>query len=124
MEEIKYIQGDLVKLNGIIKVVAGSERYGFRVRDLKKQSSTLCFIKEIEPIKLTSQILENNGWLRVEDRYNTGYQCPVDWRLQLQIVDNNRFVAYLHDELLLEINYVHQLQHLLFGLGFKSELKI
>lgn len=125
MEEIKYIQGDLVKLEGRVRVIVGPERFGFRVRDLKKEVyDMLCTIKEIKPIELTSQILESNGWLKVEDRYNTSYQSPVDWRLQLQIVDNSRFVAYLHSKLLLEIDYIHQLQHLLLGLGYNSELKI
>ena len=123
MEEITYISGDLIKLEGRVKVVVNPECFGFRVRDLREDFDTLCTAKEIKPIELTSQFLEDNGWLKVEDRFNTGYQHPKDWRLQLQIV-GNKFVAYLHDELLRKIEYVHQLQHLLFGLELNSELKV
>lgn len=81
------------------------------------------WVKHIVPIPLTPKILEDNGWLFLNDGYIKCYQHPKDWRLQVQII-KGKYLAYLHDELLHEINQVHQLQHLLFGLGLNSELKV
>ena len=87
---------------------------------------------EIKPIPLTSEILEKNGW-KIEDVnphdlsnivskgimyraikdkeilfFHKGasvFTCPLNWRK-------------------IEIRFVHQLQHLLFGLGLNSEMEV
>ena len=88
--------------------------------------------EEISPIPLTPEILEKNGW-KIEDVnpndlsnivskgiiyraikdkeilfFHKGasvFTCPLNWRK-------------------IEIRFVHQLQHLLFGLGFNSEMEV
>lgn len=115
MEEVKYIQGDLVKLNG------------------KTVKITFAGHELIEPIRLTPQILEDNGWvkgeLKKEDNACDSYYpyskkgCIVELRYYPSC---DMFLTYIGQEALMNILflYVHQLQHLLFGLGLSSNLKV
>lgn len=124
MEEVKYIPGDLVTNHRdtvlrIVDMVKGM----FYTEYQDGTPGLYISRKDIVPIPLTPQILETNGWLKIEDKFYTGYQHPKDWRLQIQTT-KGRCVAYLHDEMLFEIDSVHELQHLLFGLGLPSNLKV
>lgn len=74
MEEVKYIQGDLVKLNGkTVKITfAGHDVIEYIPLDRRGGDEWRTSRKLIEPIKLTPQILEDNGWeqgeLKQEDK--------------------------------------------------------
>lgn len=82
--------------------------------------------EEISPIPLTPEVLEKNGWK------NDGY----DWyrfstkRAYLYItkdittLDEFLVCVGLDRHNLTSINFVHQLQHLLFGLGLNSEMEV
>lgn len=84
------------------------------------------WVKDIVPIPLTPSILEKNGWK------NDGYDCyklPTK-RAYLYITKDTK----VNDEFLVcvgldmhnlnSINFVHQLQHLLFGIGIKHEMEV
>ena len=84
------------------------------------------WVKDIVPIPLTPSILEKNGWK------NDGYDCyklPTK-RAYLYITKDITTLGELlvcvglgrHN--LASINFVHQLQHLLFGLGINSEIEV
>lgn len=115
MEEVKYIQGDLVKLNG------------------KTVKITFAGHELIEPIRLTPQILEDNGWvkgeLKKEDNAHAYYYtyskkgCIVELRYY-PLCD--MFLVYIGQEALMGILflYVHQLQNLLLILGINSEMRV
>lgn len=89
--------------------------------------------KLIEPIKLTPQILEDNGWvkgeLKKEDNARAYYYtyskkgCIVELRYYPSC---DMFLVYIDQEALMDtlFLYVHQLQHLLFGLGLNSEMEV
>lgn len=68
MEEVKYIQGDLVKLNGkTVKITfAGHDVIEYIPLDRRGGDEWRTSRKLIEPIKLTPQILEDNGWVKEE----------------------------------------------------------
>lgn len=135
MEEVKYIQGDLVKLNGeTIKITfAGRDVIEYIPLDRKGGDEWRTSRKLIEPIKLTPQILEDNGWvkgeLKKEDNARAYYYlyskkgCIVELRYYTLC---DMFLVYIDQEALMNILflYVHQLQHLLFGLGLSSNLKV
>lgn len=132
----KYIIGDLVKykVGGLefIAEITNTSKYGYCFKCVGDDiSGTLCkeFTKDIP---LTSEILEKNGW-KIEDvnphdfsnfeskgimyraikdkeilffqKGASVFTCPLNWRK-------------------IEIRYVHQLQHLLFGLGLNSEMEV
>lgn len=76
----------------------------------------------IEPIPLTPSILEKNGW--VENLYsdesyvNEELEC-----LPLVVgVDGNKWWWHVGAELVIPINYVHELQHALRLCGIEKEI--
>lgn len=113
MKQNKYIPGDWVKYIG-----NNSPRYVqiWQVREnsllLEDGYGTVDF-SEVEPIPLTPEILEKNGW---------------EWDGQDFVI--GALVLYpeadyfVFDGFGLKLKYVHQLQHLLFGLGLDSNFDL
>lgn len=83
----------------------------------------------IEGIPLTPELLEKNGF-KEEQHQKEGTSEWYDfyhYDLGINIVyevDGNKFAAYLDGKKLREIQYVHELQHILWVLGLNAELKI
>lgn len=83
-----------------------------------------CLVKEeIEGIPLTPEILEKNGW---EQEYyapiiydHTGHDIEISF-----LRTSKRCLVLLNDIPLCEIQYVHQLQHILWALGEDANLTI
>lgn len=86
------------------------------------------WVKDIVPIPLTSEILEKNGWKK--EMYH-------DWRHYMTIERNILYLSEgvgtdgafsvcvgLYMSHIANISFVHQLQHLLFGLGLNSEMEV
>lgn len=84
------------------------------------------WVKDIVPIPLTPEILEKNGWKN--DGYDW-YKLPTK-RAYLYITKDittlGEFLVCvgLDRHNLASINFVHQLQHLLFGLGINHEMEV
>lgn len=84
------------------------------------------WVKDIVPIPLTPEILEKNGWKN--DGYDW-YKLPTK-RAYLYITKDittlGEFLVCvgLDRHNLASINFVHQLLHLLFGLGLNSEMYV
>lgn len=154
MEKTIYIPGDLVMTNGIpigtkkgiVYQVTESNadkyakvEYGDASTELKG-SVTLsnlkgktihddgflfcdsgAWVKDIVPIPLTPEILSKNGW-ELDDAtwiYKKGY-IKV-FRL---LDDKTTYAAYLFGVRLFEFHFVHELQHLLYGLKDNSEMEV
>ena len=135
MDKLEYIQGDLVIYTSLIKEPIAE------ICEVHETSYTIKFMhgnsvrvesNEIKPIPITIEILEKNGW-KIEDvnphdlsnivsngiiyraikgkeilffqKGASVFTCPLNWRK-------------------IEIRYVHELQHLLFGLKLNSEMEI
>lgn len=126
----KYIIGDLVKykVGGIefIAEITNTSKYGYCFKGVSDDiSGTLCkeFAKDIP---LTPEILEKNGWKN--DGYDW-YRLPTK-RAYLYITKDittlGEFLVCvgLDRHNLASVNFVHQLQHLLFGLGLNSEMEV
>ena len=83
-----------------------------------------CLVKEeIEGIRLTPDILEKNG---LEQEYyapiiygHIGHDIEISF-----LQTSKRCSVLLNDISLCEIQYVHQLQHILWALGLDANLKI
>ena len=136
MDEL-YIPGDLVfhyipktTIKKYVKVYVCSTNNVLSLEDM--DGNLYDYIGVLYPIPLTPDILEKNGW-KIEDvnpndlsnivskgimyraikdkeirffqKGASVFTCPLNWRK-------------------IEIRYVHQLQHLLFGLGLNSEMEV
>lgn len=83
----------------------------------------------IEGIPLTPKLLEKNGFKEEQhqkegtsewyDFYHYGLGINVVYE-----VEENKFAAYLDGKKLREIQYAHELQHILWALGLNAELKV
>ena len=77
---------------------------------------------ELSPIPLTEEILEKNGWR--EGVLKTGEQCYKDGWFYLSQTDERYWQFGYGDHYLTTIEYIHELQHLLWALGMDDDLKI
>lgn len=133
----EYIIGDVVMYDNKVMIVK-EPRDGIHF-DLScpEEGLTYCFanVNEIKPVSLTSDILEKNRWEEDTDYIES-------WRLDEvftggDIGDDECYTCfefyheyddwdfYQRGEILKEgIKYVHQLQHLLFGLGINHEMEV
>lgn len=135
--DIKYIPGDLCIVKGKVESVCEVDRDN----DFSITTDQHPFIRlsEVKPIPLTPEILEKNGWKKeVMSRGVTNshwvYTKP-------DIEEYGYFPIYIEkgigDEFdvypftdnnvctqIAYIKYVHQLQHLLFGLGINHEMEV
>ena len=138
MNKLEYIPGDLVMVkesalqfakDKIFKVIS-SLSGGFLKLVMLNDSSTTYSISNnaIRPIPLTTEIIEKNGWKK---------KMYCDWCHYLPIEGNILYLskgigidgAFSVDvgqdmSYIASISFVHQLQHLFFGLGLKSEMEV
>ena len=110
----KYIIGDVVMYDNKIMVI--KEPRDVIHFDLSCPEEKLVYccvgVEDIKPMPLTFEILENNGWKW--DGQDFVGAC-------LLYPEGNYFVF---DAFRTKIKYVHQLQHLLFGLGIDFDFNL
>ena len=112
----------------IFKVIS-SLRSGFVKVVMLNDSSTTYSISNnaVRPIPLTSDILEKNGWKK--EKYHDWYMLTLERNL-LYIVEGTGIdgawsvCVGLNMSNIASISFIHQLQHLLFGLELNSEMEV
>jgi hypothetical protein len=133
MDKLEYIPGDF------ISVYVGIKKYIVEVIGTENENEVLSYqIKfpngeiqyadkdNIVPIPLTPEILEKNGWKN--DGYDW-YKLPTKRAylyITKDIITLGEFLVCvgLDRHNLASINFVHQLQHILFGLRLNSEMEV
>lgn len=145
MDKLEYIPGDLVKFATNTYTIVNFEenflhsKICYALISTNSTKTALVSDRDLLPIPLTPSILEKNGWKKEvmsrgvknshwvytkPDIEEYGY-FPIyiekgigDEFDVYPFTDNNvcKQIAY--------IKYVHQLQHLLFGLGLNSEMEV
>ena len=119
MKQSKYIPGDWVKASGHLCRVEEvfvnrfTKEYEYTLVYPNGNSSRIV-IGEIEPVPLTPEILKKSGWEWDDQDFRLG-------TLDLFPVENYFVLDGFWDK---NLKYVHQLQHLLFGLELKLEVNI
>lgn len=110
----------VVRLENLEGVEFGDKGYLF--------GDCCAWVKDIVPIPITPKILEKNGW-RTQNR----------WYYYLDVAEG--FISYIGIDFkyksnkghlyvevdgnnMVEIQYCHELQHFLFGLGLNSEMEV
>lgn len=93
------------------------------------------WVGNIVPIPLTPGILEKNGWKLHEhherNSYDdvswSSYHKPAETNISLRFYQEEKaFFLFLYEQEISEtpIRYIHQLQHLLYGLGINHEMNV
>lgn len=136
----EYIIGDVVMYDNKIMVIK-EPRDGihFDLSCPEEKKMVYCYVgvEDIKPVNLTPAILERNGWDKDEEYWSDfslseafmggdeddedNYTC-----FQLNYQDKkDGWVIEMRGELLkFGIHYVHELQHLFFGLGINHEMEV
>ena len=141
MDKLEYIPGDLVMVkesalqfakDKIFKVISSLSGGFIKVVMLNDSSTTYSISNNaIRPIHLTTEILEKNGWEFM------GHQVDFGGFL-FDIYSKRDILPYLYyyyatkdfsvsicgEIALPDMKYVHELQHLLFGLGINHEMEV
>lgn len=83
----------------------------------------------IEGIPVTFEFLEKNGFKEEQHQKDGTSEWYDFYHYELGInivyeVEENKFAAYLDGKKLREIQYAHELQHILWALGLNAELKV
>lgn len=122
----KYIEGDVVEYDNKVMVVKEPrDRIHFDLSS-PKEGLVYCFVgvDDMKPVPFTLEIIIKNEWK--ENRYtDMFYKAIGEGRyLNLRVEGQTWIVGLAHQDLLKNIKYVHELQHLLFGLGLNSEMEV
>lgn len=125
----KYIIGDLVRYTSLYKVpiaeICEIRETSYLIRYMNGNFAKVTN-EEINPIPLTKEILEKNGWKK--SKVN---DCAYSY------YKNGLFLTYTSKDdkfwfddfdysssICVELPYVHSLQHLLFGLELNLEMEV
>lgn len=146
MNTNRYIAGDWVKFEGNLARIEEAYESYYLVRTSFEDydpsiDEDFPYVykgdKEIEPIPLTCEILEKNGWnkeekdgsvLSLSEVFMGGDESDEDNYTCFQLYYQNKKDGWDIDmrgePLKFGVHYVHELQHLFFGLGINSEIKV
>lgn len=151
MDKLEYIPGDIVKIeygeaagkigfvtNAILKRKGSYGLFVFIGKEFQGSSKDdwiSTYNDEVSPIPLTPEILEKNGWKlhkhhernSYDDVSWSSYHKPAETNISLIFYQEEKaFFPFLYAQEISEtpIRYIHQLQHILFGLKINHEIKI
>lgn len=138
MNKLEYIPGDIVKIEygkatgkiGIVTITFLRRKgcyslvvfIGKGFQGSSKDDWIQTYNDEVSPIPLTPDILEKNGWKSINGKYalkikNANY-------VVLEFTEDGIYTYINENTMLFTIKYIHELQHLLFGLGLNSEMEV
>ena len=125
----EYIAGDLVKFATNTYTIVNFEENFLHNKIcyamISTNSTKTAFVadRDILPIPLNTEILEKNGWKKFKRPYSSDYCYRRKGYPTLNIRSDKEVYFHWgdHDK---SITTVHQLQHLFFGLGLKSEMEV
>lgn len=114
-----YIPGDFVYIYGSLRIISNCDSYYATYYD-ENESLQEVNVNVIEGIPITPEILKKSGWEHKDDVYFKKYP-----HRKLVIMDGNAYIINERCSLFLrKVEFIHELQHLLFGLGLNSEMKV
>lgn len=138
MNKLEYIPGDLVYIHGSLRIISNCDGYYATYYD-EDETLQEINVNIIEGISLTKEILEKNGWKK--ELMNRGVKNSYIVYIKPDIEEYGYFPIYIEKGIGNEfdvypftdnnvckqvayIRYVHELQHLLFGLRINSEMEV
>lgn len=129
MNKLEYIPGDLVMVkesalqfakDKIFKVISSLSGGFLKVIMLNDSTTYSISNNAIRPIPLTPEILKKNGWEKLYEKF---FEKKVN-NIRLTIELSENIYVAINRIFIMEIHYIHELQHLLFGLGLKHEMEV
>ena len=126
--EQKYIKGDIVMYdNKIHTIIDKLELNNYELSYIEHPVHQL----ELSGVLLTPEILEKNGWDFIGYKmdfsgsmFNIYSKHDILPDLYYYYATESFSVSICGKIVLSKIKYVHELQHLLFGLGLNSEIEV
>ena len=95
--------------------------YPYELRDINNNDA-ITEESSIVPISLTPEILEKNEWKYINGKYALKIKSAN--YLVLAFTEDGVYTYINERTMLFVIKHVHELQHLLFGLGLNSEMEV
>lgn len=138
MDKLEYIPGDLVKFATNTYTIINFEenflhkKVCYALVSTNSTKTALVADRDILPIPLTPEILEKNGW-EIEDVNPHDFSNFVSKGIMYRAIKDKEILFFQKGASVftcplnwrkIEIRYVHQLQHLLFGLGINHEMEV
>ena len=82
------------------------------------------WVKDIVPIPLAPAILEKNGWEK--EKYGLSYYKKESQTLEFRLIGKTYgwTLRCGNKDLIEKVEFIHQLQHYLFGLGINNEMEV
>lgn len=111
------VGGSPIKIDELVEGIDTLSVYDEETNEVKDYS-----YDDLSPIPLTEKILEKNGWK--VGILKTGGRCYILGWLFLFQTDGKHWQFGHGDHYLTAIEDIHELQHLLWALGFDDDLKI
>lgn len=130
LDKLKYIPGDLAMVgNDIVKFMTRSVNYFLKITDYDVEFSNGNVYRyssnELKPIPLTPEILQKNGWKEDGGWFRLNTQRAYLYITKDEKVDDEFLVCVGDDKNnLASVSFVHELQHLLYGLKLNSEMDV
>ena len=131
-----YIPGDLVYIHGSLRIINNCDGYYATYYD-ENEILQEVNVNVIEGIPITPEIIEKNGWNKEEkdgsvfslsEAFMGGGENDEDNYTCFQLYYQNKKDGWVIDmrgePLKFEIHYIHELQHLFFGLGINHEMEV
>ena len=135
MNRLEYIPGDLVTYNGNIVTIENSDGYYATYYD-EDECLQEVNVNVIKGIPVTPEILKKNGWKQNGGQYSFTYKPYAGDKVELigffiemfkdvhDMLKHRYFQITHEDKVISGCFYVHQLQHLLFGLGINHKMEV
>lgn len=132
MDKLEYIPGDLAfhyipktTIKKYVKVYVCSINNALSLEDM--DGKLYDYIGELYPIPLTPEILEKNGWEPTKESLGHSFKNKEYPRFALWSI-NNKWSFTIDGVMVCNtlscLCYVHELQHLLFGLNINHEIEV
>lgn len=131
MYKLEYIQGDFttwlgrkVRIDGVLVDPNTKQIDYYEIADTGSES--IFQGEDLKPIKLTRIILKKNGWKKTKESFKTQsyYKKNFGVNIITIIAINEDFRVVYNTTYIRHIQYVHELQHFLFGFGINHEIEI
>ena len=121
--EQEYIKGDIVMYDNKIHTIM--DVLGVNNYELSYIEHPVHQL-ELSGVPLTPEILKKNEWRKTKESFKTQsyYKKNFGVNVMTIITINGYFRVVYNITHIRYIQYVHELQHLLFGLGLNSEMEV
>ena len=130
--EQEYIKGDIVMYDNKIHTIM--DTLGVNNYELSYINHPVHQL-ELLGVPLTPKILEKNGWKFLKHHKSNSYDDvswdsyhkPAETNISLILyIEEEAFFPFLYAQEISEkpIRYIHQLQHLFFGIGLNSKMEV